>query len=78
MKNKFYKIDYVPNKLVYVYDIKDNQIMFLSFFNEGNGMQAIKHSMSTKSKKDFKKVSANYNPIPDITVMINEVLKPTR
>ena len=76
MTGKFYTLDYVPNKLVYVYEVTKEEIKFLAFFNDkGNGMKAIKHSVNKKSKKDFGKPKKCFKPIPQVQQMINETLK---
>tara|TARA_R110000772_G_scaffold268686_3_gene397521 strand:+ start:6049 stop:6285 length:237 start_codon:yes stop_codon:yes gene_type:complete len=75
MTNKFYTLDYVPHKLAYVYEVTKEEIKFLAFFNDkGNGMKAVKHSVSKKSKKDFRKPKKCYIPIPQVQKMINEAL----
>lgn len=74
MKGKFFNVEYIPNKLVYVYEITKDEILFLAFFNEcGNGMRAIKHQINKKSKTDFKELK-NYNPISPVLKMIETEL----
>ena len=73
MKSKFFNIEYIPNKLVYVYEVTKDEILFLAFFNEGNGMKAIKHCINKKSKSDFKE-QKNYTPIQSIIDLINNEL----
>ena len=76
MIGNFYVIEYVPNKLVYVYDVDEIEIKFLIFMNEhGNGLKAIKHSVSVKCKSDFGKPKKCFTPIPQIQQLINESLK---
>jgi hypothetical protein len=56
MKGKFFTVDYIPNKLVYVYDTTPKEILFLAFFKDKGQteLQAHKHSVSKKLKSDFK------------------------
>lgn len=56
MKGKFFTVDYIPNKLVYVYDITPKEILFLAFFKDPKDteMKAHKHSANKKLKSDFK------------------------
>jgi hypothetical protein len=70
----FYKLDYVPNKLAYVYEVTKTEIAFLAFFNEGSGMKAVKHSVSKKLSNDFKKHQTCFNPISEINNLITEAL----
>ena len=75
MTGKFYTLDYVPHKLAYVYEVTKEEIKFLAFFNDkGNGMKAVKHSVSKKSKRDFGKPKKCYTPIPQGQQMIDEAL----
>ena len=75
MTGKFYKLDYVPHKLAYVYEVTKEKIKFLAFFNDkGNGMKAVKHSVSKKSKRDFGELKKCYTPIPQVQKMIDEAL----
>jgi hypothetical protein len=75
MNGRYYKVDYIPNKLVYVYETTKEDIKFLAFFSEkGTGMKAIKHSINkTSSKRDFKKI--NFTPDQKILDMIEQELK---
>ena len=73
MKGKFYNVEYIPNKLVYVYETTKEDIKFLAFFNVGNGVKAIKHCINKKSKSDFKE-QKNYVPIQSIINLINDEL----
>lgn len=74
MKGKFFNLEYIPNKLVYVYETTKEDIKFLAFFNlKGNGMKAIKHQINKKSKSDFKELK-NYTPIQSIINLINDEL----
>ena len=73
--NTFYKLDYIPNKLVFVYSIYKKEIRFLAFMKEkNNDFKAIKHSINLTSKKDFNNVDKSFNPIPKIKELINENL----
>ena len=76
MIGQFYTLDYVPNKLAYVYEVTKEEIKFLAFFNDkGNGMKAVKHSVNKKNKGDFSKIKKCYTPIPQVEQMIDEALK---
>ena len=76
MKEKqFYKFDYVPNKLAYVYEVGED-IKFLAFFKcltSGNmTMKAHKHT--SNNPKDFKKIANCFKPTEEIKNLINEAL----
>ena len=71
MEGKFYKVDYVPNKLVYVYKRDKNNIYFLAFINK----EAVKHSVSRKHWRDLKKVPSGYKPIESVFNMINLAIR---
>ncbi len=69
MKLGYYDVDYIPNKLVYVYAVDKllGLIYFVAFFNEGNGVKPIKHECVLKySKKDFKPKPITFEPIQSI------------
>jgi len=75
MTGNFYKLDYVPNKLAYVYEVTKEEIKFLAFFNDkGNGVRAIKHSINKKWKQNFKELKECYTPIPQVKQMIEEAM----
>ena len=74
MKGKFFTVDYVPNKLVYVYDTTPNEILFLAFFKDPKDteMQAHKHSASKKMKSDFK--TYKNTPIQSVLDLVNRAV----
>ena len=75
MIGKFFKLDYIPNKLVYVYALSRTEIHFLAFFNEkGKGMAGIKHSLNKKSKRDLIKLKEDFEPVPAIYKLIEDAL----
>lgn len=70
-KETFYNLEFIPNKLVYVYEIGKTEIKFLAFFNCAKyGFKAHKHTLDIKSKKEFKKIKTCFNPNEQIKEMI--------
>lgn len=76
MEGKFFKLDYVPNKLVYVHEVSKGEINFLVFFGKDEGLRAVKHRVHVKSKADFKKVKNDFSKMTGIQEAIEETLKP--
>jgi hypothetical protein len=73
--NTFYKVDYIPNKLVFIYSIDKLEIRFLAFFKEsGKDFNAVSHSISSLNKKDFKPVLNCFKPEGKIKELINQKL----
>lgn len=74
MKGKFFTVDYVPNKLVYVYDTTQTEILFLAFFKDKGQteMQAHKHSANKKLKSDFK--TYKNTPIQSVLDLVNRAV----
>jgi hypothetical protein len=70
MKDQFYIVDYITNRIVYVYDTNKEEIKFLAFIN-GEG---VKHSMSVKLKKDFKKPTKRFKAPEELQDIINLTL----
>jgi len=76
MKANFYRVEYVPNKLVYVYETSKQEIKFLAFFKEKDSVfKAIPHSVSIKLKRDFVKPKNCYVPHEEIKTLIDKFLK---
>lgn len=71
----FYKLEYIPNKIVYVFNTDNKNISFLAFFSEGKGLKAIKHTISKKLIKDFKKPINCFNPSNEVKELIKDYLK---
>ncbi len=70
----FYNIDYIPNKLVYIYHISKTEIFFLGFYKEKNSpYNAVKISVNKKSSNDFKPNKIKFDE-EKINKMINEIL----
>ena len=75
MIGKFYNIEYIPNRLAYVYEVTKEEINFLAFFSEnGDGLKAIKHSVNKALRKDFRTPSRGYKSTPQINELITNVL----
>lgn len=75
MIGNFYSLDYIPNKLIYVYEITKDEIKFLGFFRKyRDKMIAVKHSINKKSKKDIKEYKP-FNPSTEVKHMINEAIR---
>jgi hypothetical protein len=70
MKSKFFTVDYIPNKLVYVYDTTPKEILFLALFKDKgrDKLEAHKHSVSKKLKSDFKEYKQT--PIQEVLNLI--------
>jgi hypothetical protein len=73
MTLKFYELSYIPNKLVYVYEVYKNEILFLAFFNENGSFKAIRHSVNKKLKRDFKKTPKCFEPNKNIIKLIEQL-----
>tara|TARA_R100001244_G_scaffold75061_1_gene59828 strand:+ start:218 stop:436 length:219 start_codon:yes stop_codon:yes gene_type:complete len=70
MTDQFYIVDYIPNRLVYVYETNKKEIKFLAFIN-GEG---VKHSVNVKLKKDFKKPTKRFKAPEELQDIINLTL----
>lgn len=72
--NTFYKLDFVPNKLSYLYKIEKGTYYFLYFCKEnGEPLKAIKSYITTK--KDFKSVKDCFKPEGKIKELIEVALQ---
>jgi hypothetical protein len=70
MKSKFFTVDYIPNKLVYVYDTTPKEILFLAFFKDKgrDKLEAHEISINKKLKSDFKEYKQT--PIQEVLNLI--------
>lgn len=75
LANKYYQVNYIPNKTVYVYEITKTEIKFIAFFKEKDSeFKAISHNVPIKSKKDFKPVKDCFNPTDIIKDLVNSFI----
>lgn len=76
MIGKYFKVDYFPSKLAYVYGVEKGRINVLYFCNEnGSGLKAIKTSIPTAQKSELKTQKACFSPTEIILHLITEALK---
>ena len=72
MKGKFYLVDYMPNKIVFVKE-EDKNNCYAFFKERGSELKAVKHGITKGMKKDFKK----FNPSQEIkSKLINLIITP--
>lgn len=74
-KGQLAQLDYMPNKLVYISDINDKEIVFYAFFKE-KGDEAIspkRHTMSLNSIRSFNTIPECFSPVNQIVEMIKEL-----
>jgi hypothetical protein len=75
MKGNFYRLEYIPNKMAYVYETTKKEIKFLAFLKEKDSIfKAIPHSVSIKLKRDFVKPKNCYVPHEEIKTLIKNFL----
>lgn len=73
MIGNFYNLDYMPNRLVYVYEITKTDICYMAFFKlKGEELKVHKHKVSKSSKREFKAI--NYTPIQQILDLVKAAL----
>lgn len=72
--NGFYKLDFVPNKIAYIYEETKTSYKFLAFFNEGTGIKAVPHEYPKINKKDFKKIKSCFKPNDYLKKIVDDFL----
>ena len=76
-KGMFAKLNYIPNKLVYITEIDKNYIHFVGFYSENkeNEFKVRESCVHKQCIKDFQTIEKCYDPNEKVKVLLKKYLK---
>ena len=75
-KGMFARLDYIPNKLIYITEIEKNHIHFIGFYKEAGDPFNFRPSAIIKQcKNEIKTIDKCYKPNEIVKKVLNNYLK---